>query len=322
MDTAPHNSPSISDAVAHQKPPEVPSMLQELIHRMLGKYWDRTPAAVTICSLLQALSDEGSPVIFDHMAFRTLQAPGYGIDSIASVFTDFGYKEQDQLDFPNKHLRARWFSPPNPNSKLPRIFISELKVDELSPRARGIIHKYLERTGNAKGRYSAFCAATGVVPWGLLDSDDYDALLEEDEYAAWTLTNGYALNHTTVAVHRLQGWKGGLHKVNDELTNRGFPLNLQGGVIKTSADGGLKQSATVSERVPIAFSDGSNALLPGAYIEFAERMVLPEFEHLKPEDVREEHRRDGFEVGNADKIFESTKLAIKEPIRQPMAEWT
>ena len=51
--------------------------------------------------------------------------------------------------------------------------------------------------------------------------------------------------------------------------------------MQTSADGGLRQSATVSERVPIAFSDGSNALLPGAYIEFAERMVLPEFEHLK-----------------------------------------
>ena len=38
-----------------------------------GCFADRTPAAVTICSLLQALSDEGAPVIFDHMAFRTLQ---------------------------------------------------------------------------------------------------------------------------------------------------------------------------------------------------------------------------------------------------------
>lgn len=51
--------------------------------------------------------------------------------------------------------------------------------------------------------------------------------------------------------------------------------------MQTSSDGGLKQSATVSERVPIAFSDGSNALLPGAYIEFAERNVLPEYKHLK-----------------------------------------
>jgi hypothetical protein len=44
----------------------------------------------------------------------------------------------------------------------------------------------------------------------------------------------------------------------------------------------------------------------GAYIEFAERVVLPQFAHLPPHEVREHHRRDGFEVGNADGIFEST----------------
>ncbi|KAK9865024.1 hypothetical protein WJX84_002089 [Apatococcus fuscideae] len=281
-------------AVASQTPPEPPKILQELSIDF-GMYWDRTPAAVTICSLLQALSAEGAPVIFDHIAFRTIQAPGFGIDSIATVFTDFGYERRDQLDFPSKNIRAFWYSPPDPNSKLPRIFISELKVEKLSQKAQSIIGKYLPRAGKAGGRYAAFCAATGVIPWGIMDSDDYDSLLEESEYAAWTLTNGYAVNHTTVAVHRLQGWEGGLNKVNEEMTNRGFPLNLQGGVVKTSPDGFLLQSATVAERVPVSFSDGSNALLPGAYIEFAERMVLPQFQHLKPEEVREEHRRDGFE---------------------------
>lgn len=58
------------------------------------------------------------------------------------------------------------------------IFFLLAQVDELSSKAQTIINKYLDRTGDAKGRYSAFCAATGVVPWGLLDSDDYDALLE------------------------------------------------------------------------------------------------------------------------------------------------
>lgn len=52
-------------------------------------------------------------------------------------------------------------------------------------------------------------------------------------------------------------------------------------MLQTSPDGFLLQSATVAERVPVSFSDGSNALLPGAYIEFAERMVLPQFQHLK-----------------------------------------
>ena len=70
----------------------------------------------------------------------SVQAPGYGIDSIASVFTDFGYKQQDELNFPKKHLRALWFSPPDKNSKLPRIFISELKVTSTCLSAHDMHH--------------------------------------------------------------------------------------------------------------------------------------------------------------------------------------
>ena len=46
--------------------------------------------------------------------------------------------------------------------------------------------------------------------------------------------------------------------------------------------------------------------ISGSYVEFAERRVLPQFASLPAEEVQREHRRDGFEVGNADKIFEST----------------
>ena len=55
-------------------------------------------------------------------------------------------------------------------------------------------------------------------------------------------------------------------------------------------------------------ADGSSAVhaIAGSYVEFAERGVLDEFAHLAPEEIRREHRRDGFEAGNADKIFEST----------------
>lgn len=35
--------------------------------------------------------------------------------------------------------QAYWFSPPDPD--LPRVFISEVKVEELSPQAQGIIRK-------------------------------------------------------------------------------------------------------------------------------------------------------------------------------------
>ena len=42
---------------------------------------------------------------------------------------------------------------------------------------------------------------------------------------------------------------------------------------------------------------------------------------LYQEDITEQHRRDGFEVGNADKIFESTSTAWSQKPMQPMANY-
>ena len=62
-----------------------------------------------------------------------LQAPQLGIDSIASAFLDFGYTKMDKLTFPAKKLTAHWFSPPDKDAHLPRVFISELKVTHQAP---------------------------------------------------------------------------------------------------------------------------------------------------------------------------------------------
>lgn len=78
-------------------------------------------------------------------------------------------------------------------------------------------------------------------------------------------------------------------------------------VLQVSPDGGLLQSSTVADSVQFRFADGATRAVPGPYMEFAQRLVLPEFEGV--EAVEERHRRDGFEVGNADMIFESTTLA-------------
>lgn len=39
------------------------------------------------------------------------------------------------------------------------------------------------------------------------------------------------------------------------------------------------------------------------------------------EEITEQHRRDGFEVGNADRIFESTTAARSQKPSQPMAAY-
>jgi hypothetical protein len=51
--------------------------------------------------------------------------------------------------------------------------------------------------------HAAVCSLLRTPPWGVASREDYDTLAAESEYAAWTLANGYALNHLTAAVHRL-----------------------------------------------------------------------------------------------------------------------
>lgn len=75
----------------------------------------------------------------------TKQVNDYGIDSIASFFLDYGYTPREELRFPAKKLKALWFSPPSipisengsgASGPLPRIFISELLVDQMSPETQ------------------------------------------------------------------------------------------------------------------------------------------------------------------------------------------
>lgn len=60
---------------------------------------------------------------------------------MAKLFVDFGYTPRDELRFPAKKLKALWFAPPATEElisgtgiqgPLPRIFISELIVEEMS----------------------------------------------------------------------------------------------------------------------------------------------------------------------------------------------
>lgn len=52
-------------------------------------------------------------------------------------------------------------------------------------------------------------------------------------------------------------------------------------------------------------------------MEFAERKVLPQHQHLAASGrVREHHRRDGFEADSAANIFASTTLAAAAAQKQ------
>jgi len=58
--------------------------------------------------------------------------------------------------------------------------------------------------------------------------------------------------------------------------------------------------------ITATFADNTEMKIAGSYVEFAERSPLPQFADLPVSELKAEHRREGFEAGNADKIFEST----------------
>ena len=226
---------------------------------------------------------------------------------MGEALVSFGYEKRDNLVFKNKKLNAYWFAPPA--SELPRIFVSELQVESFPEDVQNIIRKYTTQA-QTNSEHLFLSGALGVLPWQVPSLEDYERLSEVSEYAAWTLVNGYSLNHTTISVHNLSQMNE-IDTLASALEEANFKLNASGGVVKRSPDGGLLQISTLSDTFPFCFDNGEEREVPGPYIEFAQRLVLPEFAHLPSSEIKEEHRRDGFEAGNADKIFESTMVGKK-----------
>ncbi|XP_042426911.1 uncharacterized protein LOC122014649 [Zingiber officinale] len=309
----------LSKAVLSESKTPVESMmkgneffLRKLISGMENVYLSRNPTAKAILELVRKY--DGDHICYDHLAFRSFGIDGHGIDSMAKIFLHFGYKQHEELRFPAKKLKALWFSHPDAETNangtgvhgpLPRIFISELLVDQMSDQCQEIIRKYIKASANGY-EYATLASTLGCLTWETPSYSDYQLLSRESEYAAWTLVNGYALNHVTISTHRLQSHVKKIDGFNKYIEANGFKLNSEGGILKVSPDGLLLQSSTVADTISFNFADGVTESVPCSYIEFAERLLLPEYKNMPEEEVREFHRRDGFEVGNADKIFEST----------------
>jgi len=249
-------------------------------------------------------------IVNDHIAFRTLGVPFLGIASLEKIFLHYGYEKRDYYYFNGKKLNAFWYAPPMP--EYPRIFISELRVEDLSKETGALIKKYTEKVTsdpvdnldlNDPGAVGNFFYKS---LWELPTIEDYKALAADSEYAAWVIYNRYYLNHYTISVHELKEGYNTLEAFNVFLTKIGIKLNDSGGVIKQSADGLLKQSSSVAKMMEASFKNGKTMEIPGSYVEFAERLPLPQFKNLDNSQLKRAQRRDGFESANADKIFEST----------------
>lgn len=286
--------------------------LNSILNGLFRPYAQRVPDVKTVTSSMKELGliSKQENIVNDHIAFRTLGVPNLGITSFERIFLHHGYTKQDHYYFSKKKLDAYWYKPPC--DSYPRVFISELKVESLSKQAQQIIHHYTKGIDEDPLNQIDLDNVEDVVYflhkalWELPKITDYNVLLAESEYGAWVLYNRYYLNHYTISVHELPAPYNELTFFNEFLKSIGVKLNDAGGEIKISRDQLLRQSSTVAETILATFANGKTAEIAGSYVEFAERLPLPQYAKLPKEKLTNSHRREGFETANADKIFEST----------------
>ncbi len=238
----------------------------------------------------QLFAERNPTIINDHIALRTFDLPRVNIRAIARPFVEGGYKPRGEYYFPVKKLFAEHFE--HPDSTLPKLFISELHVDQLSDNAAEIIHQSVSQIPDDAIAAPGFCYSGRH--WSL-NSDMYQQLLSESEYAAWMCAFGYRPSHFTILVNALQSHRS-IDAVNDFLLQQGIQLNNAGGLVKGSPEEFLEQSATLAKPILVPFSD-RNMEIPGCYYEFAQRYPLANGQLYQ-----------GFVAASADRIFESTDV--------------
>lgn len=260
-----------------------------LLDHLWKDYVASTPQAQRIHELIEG---RGERIRNDHVALRAYGVEGLGVEALAKSFEAAGWRAaDDRYRFEDKHLQARYWRHPDP--ALPKVFISELVVEELSAEAQELIGGLIAQVPAGFGARADL--AWAGRPWRLPHAT-YQRLLEESEYAAWMAAFGFRVNHFTVDVRALSTF-GSLPELNAFLQAQGFALNASGGVIKGTPADRLEQSSTLADSAEVSFDDVT-VRLPSCYYEFALRHPLPDGSLFQ-----------GFVPASANKIFESTDVA-------------
>lgn len=259
--------------------------LPELLDKMWQDYIAINPLAKKVSDVLTA---QGEKVENDHIALRTFNHPRVNVDVLAKPFLDSGYVFKGDYHFVEKKLYAKHYE--HTDSTQPKIFISELKLEEFSPSLQKRVDELVSQIPT--GLEKQFDFSSIGRPWKITTAI-YNELLKESDYAAWVSAFGYRPNHFTVLINSLKKFSD-IKVLNEFLKEQGFKLNSSGGEIKGSREVCLEQSSTLANNIEVTFDDGK-LTIPACYYEFAKRYPLANGELYQ-----------GFVAASADKIFEST----------------
>ncbi|TCS40103.1 DUF1338 domain-containing protein [Reinekea marinisedimentorum] len=251
---------------------------------------DYTEIAPQAPVIAQALQSRGEQLINDHVAFRTFNHSPINIERLEPIILSLGYKRFQPYHFEQKHLDAMGYVPAD--DRQPKIFLSELRTEELSPQSQHIIES-LVRQIPATMKIELSLMWRGIL-WQPPSLEDYQRLAQESEYAAWMSVMGLRANHFTIFINALKTLTE-VEQVNQFIESLGFSINASGGRIKGSPQVFLEQSSTLASTQNYRFGCGNTAEIPTCYYEFARRYKTTDGSLYQ-----------GFVAASADKIFEST----------------
>lgn len=260
----------------------------EFFSALWQQYTQVTPQAQRIQTLFE---QQGESVLNDHVAFRTFNQSPISLEVLEGQLIALGYIAYGAFRFETKHLRARCYKHQS-DDKAPKVFLSELLVEELPQDCQDIIQNLIAQIPADVVKTPAIFWA-GLL-WEKLSEQDYLTLTEHSEYAAWLSTMGLQANHFTVSINHLKNFTS-IQQVNQLLLDEGYVLNQVGGLIKGSPESCLEQSSTLADKIHYVFGDGQSREIPSCFYEFARRHPQADGSLF-----------DSFIEGNADKIFDST----------------
>lgn len=277
---------------------------RDFLHALWEQYRERVAYARVYEELV---SRRGEAFENDHVAFRTFaaQEPWLGLAAVARPFEALGWRAAGSYDFPEKRLSAVHLAPPAPG--LPKVFVSELRLWELSPAGRRIA---LAAAAGGRGTLSdgdlselahadalpaprAKALAGRLLahfarPWPAPTRSDVEALDRESQFGAWVLLHGHSVNHFTGAVEDIE-------KAAAALRDAGVPMKP---LIEGERGSRLRQTATEAVLLPTPMRVGGRERREPwtyAYFELAERPLV---------DGR---RFEGFIGGQAAQLFDMTR---------------
>jgi hypothetical protein len=269
-----------------------------LFDKLWNNYIERVPYAKTYADLV---SKKGGKIAIDHIAFRTFNAhtgeQPEGIRAIRHLLNYLDYQPVSKYQFSKKKLNAYHFE--HPDEMFPKIFVSQLEVNELPEWAQNIISNAVKNTPYLISDRSISLLRTleeqGALPleaadflvndlvhyfrrpWGIPLKEDVLKINDVSQYGAWVLLHGNSVNHFAAFINYqdVKEWPD-LEETCKGLAQAGIPMKDE---IEGEKGSKLRQSAThaVKEEVKVKSDGGIEKITwTSAYLELTERNFIEE----------------------------------------------